>query len=195
MTLDCVKWMSFLVMMVHYSWLMWMGWMRCSIPIMEGKCRSFNFKFTRPKLFSSLVIVFFLGSCFLLSICGISFIYKTYMGGDRNRIKPSSYEKWQNEQSIWDKISSSGITHYLEKLHGHDPLLTKSFLDGCQGRIIQVYKVKIYVIEDLIQKVPRMSVEGNKFYRECKASDEAVNLFFKGVEWNMVKRSTNEGYE
>lgn len=40
------------------------------------------------------------------------------MGGNKNIMEPTSYEKWEKNRELWMEITYGKLVAYINKLHG-----------------------------------------------------------------------------
>lgn len=52
------------------------------------------------------------------------------MGGDKNKMEPTSCHKWEKNKDLWMEITNGGLLPYLKKLHGQDLRIIDEFVNG-----------------------------------------------------------------
>ena len=85
-----------------------------------------------------------------------------------------------------------GITNYIAKLHGYDPLITNLMVNLWKDGRAKVDGVPYQVTMEIIVDVTEITDEGLKFYINKKVSTNAVKDFTKNTEKKkeLVKRKT-----
>lgn len=117
------------------------------------------------------------------------------MGSDKNRMDPTSYEKWEKKKELWAKITDGGLVSYLKRLHGNDPKMIEDFMNGWKKGILMSFGVEFRINEAFITKITGLQMDDKNFYRERKAAKEATSSFFnKQSERNRVRKMANGGY-
>lgn len=87
-------------------------------------------------------------------LCSIKIAY--FMGGDKNRIKPTCFENWKRNTEVWNDISDGGLMPYMERLKGISPRAIEEFVNVWDNCILKVHDTEFRIDEDFIAEITGM---------------------------------------
>lgn len=91
---------------------------------------------------------------YLLLDCLESMFFSSFkMGGEKNRFKPTTYDKQQKNKEVWEEISNGGMVPFLERLHGHSVIVTERFVKGWNKGVLTAFSAEFHVDENLVTTV------------------------------------------
>lgn len=103
----------------------------------------------------------------------------TNMGGENPRVELTDCEVIRNNSKLWERLEKGVITIFIDKIHGWDSNITKCFAKGWEDGEIILFGRKVAINEQLIAEVTGLPMDGIKFYRDRKLSDQVVLKFPK----------------
>lgn len=93
------------------------------------------------------------------------------------------------------KITDGGLVPYLKKLCGQDPKMTEEFVNGWHKGTLMTFVAKFKIDEAFIVEITGLQMVGKKFYKERKAMEESLSVFFdKQSERDRVRTMADGGY-
>lgn len=105
-----------------------------------------------------------------------------WVGIDEGSMEPANCEEWKNNVIIWYWLQQGGVTPFLERLHGNDQRVTKTFVKEWKNGKLDIFGKVFVVDESLVAEVINLSIEGIKFYKDRNLSDGTIKKFPKIVK-------------
>lgn len=111
------------------------------------------------------------------------------MGGNKKRFEPTSCLDWKKNKEVWEILQEWGLSVFMERLCGKDPIVTKHFIKNWKNGKVLVGTQMMMVDEDIIVEAMGMVKDGIKFYRDRSVSGKVTYRFpiADGEKKKMVK--------